>query len=127
MSFCSQILRRGEIDLRFSSNFLAGKKGSKVMGAIWKAQKEPLGRTRIGEETTAAKIMKHPLKISSNLEKTDIQWMIMDGTNPNHQLISGKHPIVYTVRTIQPGAAFLPATVGTVVPKKFSYSISINL
>ncbi|CAL1158043.1 unnamed protein product [Cladocopium goreaui] len=34
---------------RFSSNFLAGKKGSKVMGAIWKAQKEPLGRTRIGE------------------------------------------------------------------------------
>lgn len=32
--------------LRFSSNFLAGKKGSKVMGAIWKAQKEHLGPCR---------------------------------------------------------------------------------
>jgi hypothetical protein len=74
MSFCSQILRRGEIDLRFSSNFLAGKKGSKVMGAIWKAQKEPLGRTRIGEETTAAKIMKHPydqLKLGENQHTMD--------------------------------------------------------
>lgn len=29
---------------RFSSNFLAGKKGSKVMGAIWKAQKQQLGK-----------------------------------------------------------------------------------
>ena len=29
---------------QFSSNFLAGKKGSVVMGAIWKAQKEFPGR-----------------------------------------------------------------------------------
>ena len=33
---------------RFSSNFLAGKKGSKVMGAIWKAQKEQLGQRSWG-------------------------------------------------------------------------------
>ena len=32
---------------QFSSNFLAGRKGSVVMGAIWKAQKEQLGGTRL--------------------------------------------------------------------------------
>ena len=35
----------------------------------------------------------------------------VDGRNQNHQLIGGKHPIIYRVSTIQGGAGFLPSTV----------------
>jgi hypothetical protein len=37
----------------------------------------------------------------------------VDGCEILHQLIGGKHPIIYRVSTIQGGAGFLPSTVST--------------
>jgi len=39
-------------------------------------------------------------------QETNIFWYTVDGRNPNHQLIDGKHPIIYRLSAIQGGAGF---------------------
>ena len=34
-------------------------------------------------------------------QETNIFWYTVEGRNPNHQLIDGKHPIIYRVSTIR--------------------------